>query len=210
MDLKKMQDFEEQKEEVIQFEWPQAYYLPTDANVRKAALNRALAEKLEPENDAIRQEIWDRRYNRPAGVDNFLAGYMNLHYFASTVKSSFWAKFHNREMKKTQDLLCYDIPEKYGEAGQEILYLDLYHMVDYYIDICLRDKKYSGLLMGLGTMKKEDLISKIALDLHKTCFTICDGFTLAPAHKLLQKAAQQCFANRFPWKKDILDKKISG
>lgn len=205
-----MQDFEEQPEEVIKFEWPQAYYLPTDANVRKAALDRALAEELEPERDEVRREMWDRRYNRPAGVDNFLAGYMDLHYFATTVKSNFMVKFHAREMKKAQSLLCYDIPEKYGKEGEEMLYLELYHMVDYYIDICLRDKKYSGLLLGFGTMKKEALINKIGDDLYKACFGIAEGFKMKPAHELLKKAAKQCFASRFPWQKDLLESKIKS
>jgi len=202
MDIKKMQDFTEQPEEIIKFEWPQAYYLPTDAKTRKAALDRAIAEKLEPSKDQIRAEIWERRYNDPAGVDRFLAGYMNLSYYANVVKNGWMARTHKRDMKKTKAYLCYDIPGKYGADGEEILYLEFYHMLDYYIDICLKDKKYGGLLMGMGTMKKENLISKIAKDLYKTSYELPDGFEAPSAHKLFQKAAKQSFYNRFPSYKD--------
>ena len=193
-----MQDFEEQQEEVIKFEWPKDYYLPTDGEVRKIALDRAIAENLEPNKDKIRSEIWERRYNDPAGVDRFLAGYMNLSYYANVVKSGLMAKFHKKDMVQTQQFLCYDIPDKYGADGEEILYLELYHLIDYYIDICLKDKKYGGLIMGIGTMKKENLINKIAGDLYKVSYCLPPGFEIAPTHKLFQKAAKQCFYNRFP------------
>ena len=207
MDINKMQDFEEKKEEVIKFEWPQAYYLPTNGEVRKLALDRAIAENLEPNKDKIRSEIWERRYNDPAGVDRFLAGYMNFSYYANVVKNGLMAKFHKKEMAQTQSFLCYDIPEKYGADGEEILYLELYHLIDYYIDICLKDKKYGGLIMGIGTMKKENLINKIASDLYKTSYCLPPGYEIAPAHELFQKAAKQCFYNRFPSNKELFDEK---
>lgn len=209
MDINKMQELEEEQEEDIKFEWPQAYYLPTDGAVRKTALDRAIAEGLEPNKDQIRSEIWERRYNDPAGVDRFLAGYMNLSYYVNVVKSSIMAKFHKKDIVQTQKFLCYDIPEKYGVNGEEILYLELYHLIDYYIDICFKDKKYSGLLMGLGTMKKESLINKIANDLFKVSFSLPAGLELAPAHVLFQKAATQCFYNRFPNNRKYFDAKIA-
>ena len=209
MDINKMQDFDEKQEEA-KFEWPQAYYLPTDGGVRKMALGRAIAENLEPHKNKIRSEIWERRYNDPAGVDRFLAGYMNLSYYANVVKNNFLAKFHKKDFQQTQTFLCYDIPDKYGVEGQEILYLELYHMIDYYIDICLKDKKYSGMLMGLGTMKKTSLINKIANDLFKVSFCLPTELAIAPAHTLFQKAAKHCFYNRFPSDKDKFGGKNGG
>ena len=210
MDINKMQDFAEKPEEIIKFEWPQAYYLPTDGEVRKIALDRAIAEKLEPERDEVRAKIWERRYNDPAGIDRFLGGYMNLNYYANVVKNGMMAKFHKKDMKQTQEYLCYDIPEKYGAIGEEILYLELYHMMDYYIDICLNDKKYGGLLMGLGTMKKENLVNKIATDLFKTSYCLPAAFEIGSAHKLFQKAARQSFYNRFPNDKFRFDDKLAA
>lgn len=205
-----MQDIEEDQVEDIKFEWPQAYYLPTEGKTRKIALDRAIAEELEPEKNKIRKEIWERRYNDPAGVDRFLAGYMNFNYYAAVVKNSWTVKFHKKDIKRTQEYLCYDIPDKYGAEGEAVLYLELYHMLDYYIDICLRDKKYSGLLMGLGTMKKEKLINKIADDLFKTSCCLPDGLELLPAHELFKKAAKQCFYNRFPNNKSCFGGKIKS
>ena len=193
-----MRDIEEKEEEIVKFEWPQAYYLPTDGEIRKRALDKAVAKGLEPKRNKIRQELWERRYNTPTGVDNFLAGYMNLSYYASVVKSNLMAKFHKKDIKKTQELLCYDIIDKYGADGEDMLYLELYHMLDYYIDICLRDKKYGGIIMGIGTLKKASLINKISNDLFKTSYGLSPEFEIAPAHKLFQKAAKQCFFNRYP------------
>jgi len=208
MDINKMNIVTAEEEETIKFEWPQAYYLPTDGKLRKVALDRAIVEGLEPENDKIRMEIWERRYGKP-GVDEFLAGYMSLSYYATAVKGSFMARFHKKDMKETQEKLCYDIPGKYGKAGEDMLYLELYHMVDYYIEICLKDKKYGGLVMGIGSMKRENLINKIASDICRVCYGIPSGFEVLPTHKLLQKAGVQCFYDHFPESRNIIDEKIS-
>jgi len=209
MDINKINVVENEVVVEPQFEWPQAYYLPTDGELRKKALDRAIAEGLEPDQNKIRREIWERRYNSPAGVDRFLGGYMNLSYYANVVKSNFMARFHKKDIKETQAFLCYDIPDKYGEAGSDILYLELYHLIDYYIDVCLKDRKYSGLLMGLGSMKKESLIDKIATDIYRACYCVPLKFGLLPAHELLQKAAKQCFYNRFPAQRALLENKLA-
>ena len=206
MDINSINEVPEEQEIVQKFEWPEAYYLPTDGEKRIKALERAIKEGLEPEKNKIRKEICDRRYNGPVGVDRFLSGYMNLGYYATVVKSKFTMKFHKKDIKKTQEYLCYDIPDKYGQEGADMLFLELYHMIDYYIDICLRDKKYGGLILGLGTMKRENLVIKIANDLYRTCYGLPVGIEISDSHKLLVKAARQCFRNRFPEEKEVFDK----
>jgi len=207
MDINQMNEIEEVAEAVEEkFEWPQAYYLPTDGEERKQALDKAIAKGLEPEKNQIRKEIWERRYGEQEGVDRFLTGWLNLSYYANIVRNNFMAKFHKNEMEQTQKYLCYDIVKKYGKAGEEVLFMELYHMADFYIDICLRDKKYGGVILGLGTMKEEKLVEKIASDIYRVSYCVPPVLGIMDEHDLLAKAAVQCYYNRFPRAKESLDK----
>lgn len=210
MDFNQMNEEPEVVAAEEKFEWPQAYYLPTDGEERKAALNKAMAMGLEPEKNEIRKEIWERRYGDQKGVDRFLTGWMNMSYYANVVRSNFVAKFHKNDMIQTQKYLCYDLVKKYGKLGEEVLFMELYHLVDFYIDICLRDKKYGGVILGLGTLKEEKLIEKIAGDVYRVSYGVPSGLGLMEEHKLLGKAAVQCYYHRFPKAKDKMEQLING
>lgn len=207
MDINQMRSPETENEaEAVKFNWPEAFYMPTDGDERKKALERAIAEGLEPEENEIRKLVLERRYDEQPGVDQFLAAWLNLMYYANVVKSGFMAKFHKKDMQKTQEKLCFDLVQKYGKKGEEILFMELYHLVDFYIDICQRDKKYNGIILGLGTMKKEKLIEKIALDIYRVSYSVPGVLDKMDEYQLLIKAGTQCYYNRFPNQKENLDK----
>lgn len=211
MDINQMNAIEEEVAEVAEekFDWPQAYYLPTEGDERKKALDKAVSKGLEPEKNQIRKEIWERRYGEQEGVDRFLTGWLNLSYYANVVRNNLMAKFHKNDMAQTQKYLCYDIVKKYGKDGEEVLFMELYHLVDFYIDICLRDKKYGGIILGLGTMKEERLIEKIANDIYRVSYCVPSALGIMDEHELLAKAAVQCYFNRFPGAKDSLNKLLN-
>lgn len=209
MDINQMKKQEtEQQEETIEFNWPEAFYLPTDGEERKKALERAIAEGLESEENEIRKEVLERRYGGQPGVDQFLAAWMNLMYYANVVRSGFMAKFHRKEMLKTQEMLCFDLVKKYGKKGEEVLFMELYHLIDFYIDICQRDKKYNGLILGLGTIKKEKMIEKIANDVYRVSYCISPVLDRMAEYDLLINAGTQCYYNRFPNQKENLERLI--
>lgn len=206
MDINQMKNPEtENAAEAVDFKWPEAFYLPTEGEERKKALEIAIAKGLDSEENEIRKEILERRYELEEGVDQFLAGWLNLMYYANVVRSGFMAKFHKKDMQKTQEKLCFDIVEKYGKKGEEILFMELYHLVDFYIDICERDKKYNGILLGLGTIKKEKLIEKIATDIYRVSYSVPNVLERNDAYDLLIKAGTQCYYNRFPNQRENLD-----
>lgn len=211
MDINQMNAPETAEEEIkVPFEWPQAYYLPTEGEERKVALERANAENLEPEKSEIRKLLWERRYGEVEGIDRFLTGWMNLSYYANVVRSNFMARFHKKDMVLTQKMLCYDVVKSHGKLGEEVLFMELYHLVDFYIDICLRDKKYGGVVLGLGTLKKEKLIEKIANDIYRVCYCVPPALDIMDEHQLLVRAATQCFYHRFPKEKEKFEQLVKS
>ena len=139
----------ENEKESIALKWPDDYYKETDAKKRRTLLSQAMEQGLEPQENKIRMDLWERRYGRKEGVDEFLASWINLIYFANVVKKDRISIWHRKEKDQIMRSLCVDMLEEGDEKVRELLYLEICHMLDFYMDICKTDKKYSGLILGL-------------------------------------------------------------
>ena len=209
MDLAKVKEQKKQQniqpEEVDEtWEWPDAFYASTDGAARKKALDRAIDKGLEPEENEIRMKIWQKRYGSRAGVDEMLAGWINLLYFANIVKTDRKMKWHKKEMKQSLEALCFDILKEYGEPAEEILYLEFYHLVDFYLDICKNDKKYGSVLLGLGSMSQEKVAYKMAKEVYSVCYKVPPMIGTLKEYDLLRRAASDSFAMKMPTYENLL------
>ncbi len=178
--------------------WPDDYYAETDAKERRRLLERAIKEELSPEEDAVRMKLWEKRYGKREGVDEFLASWLNLQFFANTLKNDRGLRWHKKEVRQIEDMLSRDIEEAYGEVGARLIYLELYHLADQYITICRRDKRYASLLFGMGSMNEGRLKKKIALDLYNVCFCIPSSLRDRKDFDRLRQAAGDCYCAHFP------------
>lgn len=195
----KAQEEEKKKEkEEKELKWPDDYYAVTDAKKRREVLLRALDAGIEPEENKIRLNMWERRYGRKEGVDELLAAWINLIYFANVVKKDRVSRWHRKEKDQIIQSLCVDILEESGESARELLYLEIYHMLDFYMDICKTDKKYSGLILGLGSMSKESVTHKIATEFYRVCYQVPSVFSQLEAYDILRKSAFDSFTAKFP------------
>ena len=61
-----------------------------------------------------------------------------------------------RDLAQVRADLCLDWGEEPGSLKEQLLYDELFHMGNCYIDLCLSDKSYSSVLMGMGQMKEYD------------------------------------------------------
>lgn len=186
------------------WEWPDSYYASTDGMKRKKALDKAIAMGLEPAENEIRMKIWKKRYGSRDGVDEMLAGWINLLYFANVVKTDRKMKWHKKEMKQTLDGLCFDILKEYGEAAEEILYLEFFHLVDFYLDICKNDKKYGSVLLGLGSMSPEKVAYKMAKEVYMVCYKVPPMIGTVKEFALFRKASLDSFAMKMPSYENLL------
>ncbi|MGI6011371.1 MAG: DUF6553 family protein [Ruminococcus sp.] len=195
----KAQEEEKKKEkEEKELKWPDDYYAVTDAKKRKEVLLRAIEEGIELEENKIRLAMWERRYGKKDGVDELLAAWINLIYFANVVKKDRISRWHKKEKNQILQSLCIDILQDGGETARELLYLEIYHMLDFYMDICKTDKKYSGLILGLGSMSKESVMNKIATEFYRVCYQVPSEFSQLEVYDILRKSALDSYSAKFP------------
>ena len=71
-------------------------------------------------------------------------------------------KKRQREREKILKDWNFALAEQYGQEGQEALYQELHNMTELYLTICQDDKAYSSMILGLGKMNKNSLLSKMA------------------------------------------------
>ncbi len=195
---KQMKAQAEEKKEVREIKWPDDYYSTTDADKRKELLEYAIGQELEPEKNKIRMELWEKRYGVKAGVDQFLAAWINLIYYSNMVKGKRIARWHKKEIDKLIGSMCFDIVERDGEAAEELLYLEFYHMLDFYMDICQTDKKYTGIILGLGTMSQDRVVQKIATEFFRVAYCVPDMIKSMKEYEIVRRAVVDCFAAKFP------------
>ena len=209
MDLTKIKEKQikqniEPEIEEVNWEWPDAYYAVTDSMKRKKELEKAIKKGLEPTENEIRMKMWNQRYGVKQGVDQMLAAWINLLYFANVVKTDRKARWHKREIKEIFSALQFDLVKEYGDAAKELLYLEIYHMVDFYIEICKNDKKYNSMIMGLGTISKEKATEKMAKEIYAVCYEVPPMISSVPEYDLVRRAAVDCFSIKMPSYENVL------
>ncbi|MGI6007565.1 MAG: DUF6553 family protein [Ruminococcus sp.] len=195
---KEREEEKKKAEEKKELKWPDDYYAVTDAKKRKEILLQAIEQGIEPEENKIRLAMWERRYGKKEGVDQLLAAWINLIYFANVVKGNKISRWHKKEKNQILDSLCVDILEEGGETARELLYLEIYHMLDFYMEICQTDKKYSGLILGLGSMSKERVMQKIAAEFYHVCYHVPAELGDIEAYEVLRRSAVDSYSAKFP------------
>ncbi len=195
----------EQGKVIMELNWPDDYYASQDPEKRKIMLDQAIAQKLAPKEDEIRRILWNKRYNGRPGVDEFLACYIDLQFFAKSVTSDRGLRWHKKEYKRVLDMLGQELVDQYGEMGAELVYLEIYHTIERYIDSCATDKRYSTMILGLGHLKDEQIIRKIALELYGICNNVAPAITESEEFKRFRQAARDCFCAKYPEYADSFD-----
>ena len=81
---------------------------------------------------------------------------------------------------------------------QDVLFKEYVNLVAIYISLCQKDKNYKSIVLGVGTMKDESLLYKIAEDVYNTgCgAAILSGMT--EQYELLMRASKAAFLDAFP------------
>ena len=125
--------------------WPYEYYQIMDARKRRKVLELSIEQGLDPEGDALRMEIWNRRYpnadlNAKKGTtvtDDFLAAWMHLDFVNEKLGSWFMGKKLLKDTKKYLEKLGLAEYEARGEIAKEAIHNELYHLTCFYIKLCI-------------------------------------------------------------------------
>lgn len=189
--------FKDQKppqEERNPYDWPKNYYMEADAGKRLLLLEERVSQGDEGEDNLLRMEIWNRRYEsvrrRNSGQkykDKYLAGLFRLLMLAEESSRSFGKK---KVMHETVDVL-----EQLGISQEEhftrvLLLEELKHLFLVYAAACMSDRQYSTVMFGLGRMSREKIEQKLADDIYRIIYRLPENMNLQKEFDLLTQAGE--------------------
>lgn len=182
-------------------QWVERYYRELDRAKRAQILEEAVAsEGMTPENE-LRRKLLDARYSENNGqmVDYFIRGWMNMYFLKSSSKSFFGPskKKTRRELDSIRSDWQMDLAEQYGEDGRRVLYEEFCNMTLVYMSLCHTDKNYGSILLGIGHMKDESLVAKIARDIYTLAYEVPDQTDTAEEFRLFTEAATAMFCEKY-------------
>ncbi|MDO4647391.1 MAG: hypothetical protein Q4B26_01985 [Eubacteriales bacterium] len=186
-----------------------AYYKEQDPDKRKKLLDQSIELQEEPENNEIRQKLWEIRYAeksqaRAGGrADAYLAMWMAMEFNRGAGKKVFRQKGARKELKKHVDKLQFEKFLNGSEAEQEMLYQECVHMVKLYMSLCKEDKSYNSYFGGIINMKKDAVNDKIKRDIYETAVELPTDLEIKEL-EILVRAAKEAFEEFYPGEGGII------
>ena len=189
---------EQRKQAPVYTNWLEGYNMSITGEEKKRYLDLGLAEDASPEN-LLRKKLWEVRYTQKGkvtGYDSFMALWMELGYEQKQMGHFFFKGRTKKKMMKLAEGFMFS--EGTTEALQDVLFKEYVNLVAVYISLCQKDKNYKSIVLGVGTMKDESLLYKIAEDVYNTgCgAAILSGMT--EQYELLMRASKAAFLDAFP------------
>ena len=192
--------------------WPECLYREKDAAERLALLAEAERQNLQPEETKLRRYLLDHRYQKGSKdkviPDNFMRVWLEVSFGYESIRKGKvplrLEKSISREMKK-----CGLLDYEFGELGEQILYHELYHMAVLYINLCLEDKQYRSLILGIGHMSDDKLSKKIARDMVKTGYLVPEAVKF-PHYEVWERAVMDAYEGFYPDNADYVEQLKNG
>ncbi len=186
--------------------WVEQYRREPEKEDRKEILDKAIAEEGLTEENALRLQFFEARYeeNKKVKIDHFIRGWMSLAYVENESNSFFGKNRVKKEIAKIRSDFLLDLAKEHGEMGQRVLYDEFYNTARLYISLCQDDKSYNSILLGLGRMKPAKLIAKIAADLHHVSYEIPEKVGLQEELKPFREALTEAFCDAYNKQKNLL------
>ena len=192
--------------------WVSQYMRETESDRRKEILDQAIAEEgLLPDNE-LRQKLWDVRYPMQDGrrIDTFIRGWITLAFIDNASQGFFAKKRVEKEKEKVRKDWQLQLASEYGEVGEQVLYEEFFNTAKLYMQLCEDDKTYGSVLLGLGHMKKEKLIAKIARDIFKAAYEVPIRYGMDDELALFTRAATDAYYEVYDRQKILLEQMIHG
>lgn len=181
-------------------DWPDNYYLETDAKKRGELIKNQL-EGDESEENRIRYRLWEKRYTIPkkgiTGVDYFMKMALTMEKIAELKDSFLGKKAYRKGLLEIRDTFCLDLlKEKPAYAG--LWKEEFINLWSLYIEICKDDKNYTSILLGTGRMSKERVIEKLKGDLYRKTVLLPEALDLEEELAPYRQAGSEAFYYYFP------------
>ncbi len=187
--------------------WIAEYKRETDRTKRKEILDRAEEESKDDPAYILRRTIYEKRYDQRGGqdIDYFIRGWLFLEGMQRKVFLPGEKKRIRKEFEKVKKDWQYDLCKEQGEIGEKALYDELYNMTLFYMELCEKDRTYNAVILGLGKIKEDRRVEKIAREILLMAVQIPEKFGIAEELKPFQQAAADAFRFRYPSDSALLD-----
>ena len=121
----------------------------------------------------------------------------------------FWGK--RKKKKELESLLQgwkFDMARSYGEAGEKVLYQELCNLALLYISLCREDQHYNSVILGIGHIKNDTLVTKIMKDILAVAYEVPLELGASEELEMLSRAAGQMFCESFPEAREEFEQKV--
>lgn len=178
------------------------YYREHDPMKRKALLDAAIAEE-DSEENRVRSELWDIRYQEqqsgtPSRADGFLALWMSMEFNKNAGNKLFGTKSACKEIRKKLEQLKFKELQEQDELHQKLLYRECCHMVKMYMELCETDRSYNSTLCGIMHISKERAKAKLQADMLQTAVELPKSIGMEKELAIVTKAAREMYEVHFP------------
>lgn len=185
------------------------YYREADPMARQKLLQQSIEAGEEPENNAIRQEIWEIRYQEPSQVDKasradgYLKLWMALEFNKNYAGKLFAGKGAQKEISGHLKRMKFEELAAKGPQYEELLYRECCHLVRVYMDLCATDRTYNSTLFGIMPMKKEHATDKMKADIYQTAIKLPRLLGMEQELSVITRAAREMYRLQFPEEKEL-------
>ncbi|MGN0362462.1 MAG: DUF6553 family protein [Bilifractor sp.] len=192
-------------------QWVERYMRELDCQKRKEILDQALAEEGNAPDNELRARLLESRYGKrnAQNVDYFIRGWMSMYYVNTTARGFFARKRIEKEKASVLSDWKVEMIQEYGEIGKEVLYEELFNMTMLYFHLCETDKNYGSIILGLGHMKDESLISKIAGEVYRLAYETPRVMGAEEEFALFTKAATDAYCEKYSNQQEYLMNKVN-
>lgn len=129
---------------------------------------------------------------------------MKLYFMNNATKGLFTRRKVAKQKKEILDDWQFALAAEYGEAGEEILYQELFNTAKVYLSLCRKDKNYGSVFIGMGHMKEDRLLEKIASDIYLMAYKIPRETDTAEDFTVFTRAATDAFLSEYDGQRDLL------
>lgn len=189
---------EQRRQEPVYSNWLEGYNMSTTGQEKKQFLDMGLAEDASPEN-MLRKKLWEIRYTQKGkvtGYDSFMALWMELGYEQKQMGHFFGKGRAKKKLAKLADGFMF--AEGTSESLKDVLFKEYVNLVAVYISLCQKDKNYKSIILGVGSMKEESLVYKIAEDVYNTGCGAAILCGMTEEYEPLMRATKAAFLQAFP------------
>lgn len=189
--------------------WVEQYINELDKDDRLGILEKAIEEEGLTGENALRKQFLELRYEKNAksglDIDHFIRGWMGLAYLRNEKSNGVFARKRiEKEKERIRQDFRTDLEQANGEIGTEVIYGEFYNVAKLYMHLCMEDRTYGAVLLGLGRMKPSKLLMKIALDFFLVGYELPEALGMEEELQTFRRAITDAFCDEHRKEKHML------